>query len=222
MEAILSVMLIQSPTAAGLIGKTQLEDVQIACDLGLTHAEGGAQILAQSRRSVEGDGAVGTLVKADSEDHGGEPVNVISVKMGDEETLQFVASKMDVCGPVEYLLLLQSVEDAHLPKCSYSITSSTNALPSPQSKSQFSVPFTVGTIIPRALASRYHSHQPPTASPKSGLHRACSQKRHDQVSASHFERLSKRESKPSSGDVVPIQVKGNGNKQWKYRIQFNN
>ena len=147
---------------------------------------------------------------------------MISVKMGDEETLQFVASKMDVCGPVEYLLLLQSVEDAHLPKCSYSITSATNALPSPQSKSQFSVPFTVGTIIPRALASRYHSHQPPTASPKSGLHRACSQKRHDQVSASHFERLSKRESKPSSGDVVPIQVKGNGNKQWKYRIQFNN
>ena len=46
-------MLIQSPTAAGLIGKAQLENVQIACDLGLTHAEGGAQILAQSRRSVK-------------------------------------------------------------------------------------------------------------------------------------------------------------------------
>ena len=85
MEAILSVMLIQSPTAAGLIGKAQLEDIQIACDLGLTHAEGGAQILAQSRRSVEGDGAVGTLVEADSEDHGGEPVNVISVKMGEKK-----------------------------------------------------------------------------------------------------------------------------------------
>ena len=175
-----------SPTAARLSGKTQLKNVQMTSDFGLTHTEGGAQILTQSWGSVEGDGTLLALVEADSENHGGKPVNVISVKMGDEETLQFVASEMNVCGPVDYLLLLHSVEDAHLSKCSYSMIPDTYPLPSPQSKSQFSVPFTVGTIIPRALASHYYTCQQPTSSSKSRFHRACSQKRHDQVSASHL------------------------------------